>query len=357
MEYERNTEDKESGPLSTERVRWAKCRWAEVAAVGAILIGSAAGCEQEVSPTMEIAAHRAAAATPAPTLNLQDGPGAALGKYQMHWPKRSQDEVADRIAKVATVLRQKPVRLVLPSAVGRDLAKPLDDDKLQVAYDGNYDTIWVRDEALVMAEESPSDIGEKQAQSAMKAAFKDLVAAGLIEARHYDLGDIQAGHHHLRAGSDDGSPTREIIVEYRFRVLRKLNGIDVPNNGILIGIAPSGQRSTVKMGGVKIDSVYNGAEERPTQANSVVSRKVASADIKKRFEKEVLPANDKHIVWSKLMYVMPEGLQEALVEPTMVYRFAPLAVGAGGEAHVMFARLYSFSLSDEGKPPVDLFPR
>lgn len=60
------------------------------AAAGAILMGSAAGCEQDGRPRAEIAAQQAAAAAPARTLNLQDAPGVSLGRYRMYWPKRSQ---------------------------------------------------------------------------------------------------------------------------------------------------------------------------------------------------------------------------------------------------------------------------
>ena len=356
MEYEWNVKDK--GPKGPSK---ASGRWSTAAVVGTMLIGATAGCERDgppnVPPGAALSAHMAAATPPARTLNLQDAPGASLGKYRMYWPKRGQVEVNDRITKVAAVLRQKKVSLVSPSAVGRDFARPLDDNKLEVAYDGSYDSMWVRDEALAKAVESPSDIGEKKAQSAMKDAFNDLIASGLVESRHYDLGDIRPSHHYLRKGSDDGSPIQEMVVEYRFRVLRKLNGIEVPNSGILIGIAPSGQRSTIKMGGVEIDSTYNGVEERPGQVDSVIARKVANADISKRFEKEVSPGNEKRVSWNKLMYVMPEEASEAIVEPTMVYRISDVSVGPSGEASLAPAKLYSFSLSDQSIPAVDLFPR
>jgi hypothetical protein len=351
MKYGQNVKKKVSTAPSTTRVSWVKAAMA-----GAILIGAAAGCEQDGDPRAEIGGHQRAATTRSRTPSVQDAPGALLAKYRMYWPTRSQEEVADRTTKVATVLRQKQVHLLSPSPVLRDSAKPFDDDKVLVSYDADYDTLWVRDEDLLMAEGSSADIGEEKARSAMKSVFDDLVAAGLLDSRHYDPSDVQTGHHRLSFGMR-GSPTiRESVVEYRFRMLRKLNGLDVPNNGILIGIAPSGQRSSIKIGGVQVESTDNGVDELPVLSGGVVTRNVSTEDLQKRFEKEVRAGTKKHVGWKRLMYVMPEGAREAVVEPSMVYRFACVGADAQGAEYVEPAQLYSFSVVDPSKPAVNLFP-
>jgi len=336
-------------------------RWSCAAIVAAAITSVSGGCGPDTWPSVrprgDLSVHQATSTSrPAQTLNLQDAPGASLGKYRMHWPKRARAEVDDRIAQLATVLRQKKVGVVSQLAAGVDFAKLLDDNRLEAAYDERFDILWVRDEALAKGMEMPSsDIGEKRAQLLMKDTFNDLAAAGLIDRRHYDLADIRPSHHHLRAGADDGSvPTQEMVVEYRFRVIRKLNGIDVPNNGILVGIAPSGQRSSIKMGGVQIESAHNGVEERPVQANAVIVRTVANGDIGERCENEISPGHGKHVTWSKLMYVMPEGAAEAVVEPTMVYRFAKTSVGPNGATAIAPATLLSFSLVNSSLPPAKL---
>src|SRR5512138_3774191 len=95
-----------------------------------------------VPPRGDLSVHQAAATSrPAQALNLQDGPGASLGKYRLLWPKRARADVDDRIAKLATVLRQKKVSVVSQLAAGGDFARLLDDNRLEAAYDERFDIL------------------------------------------------------------------------------------------------------------------------------------------------------------------------------------------------------------------------
>lgn len=276
----------------------------------------------------------------------------------MYWPTRSQQEVGERAAKAATVLRGKPVTITATSGITTQFSNAFSDDKLESSYDGDFDTLWVRDRSLALAVtgKSTHDVGEEEARSSMKLAFQDMVTAGLVDSQHYDVGDVQTGHHRVRLGMDGSPVTEEHVVEYRFRMLRKLNGIAVPNNGLVIGIAPSGIRSSIKLGGVQIDSVNNGVEERPKEAAALITRKVAQEAIQLRFERDISPGRRKHLTWNKLMYVMPTGARSAVVEPSMVYHFAPIGTNANGEEYVEPTQLYAFSLFDSNAPAVNLFP-
>jgi hypothetical protein len=342
-------------PTSTSapRARRLAC---PLSAVLVLLAAGMGGCDEGATPSLARGARVAAATPTARTLNLMDGPGASLGKYRMYWPKRAQQEVNDRIAKSATVLRGKRVGVTSPSLINLQPSKPLDDDKLLVSYDADYDTLWVRDEEVLKPGKSTSDVGEAKARAAMKSVFGDFVTAGLLDARHYDPKDVQTGHHRRLAFTDGNPDTQEFVVEYRFRMLRKLNGIDLPNNGILIGIAPSGRRSSIKIGGVQVESVDNGIEEVPVLSDGVLSRKVATQDLQKRFDKEVRPGKRKDISWNKLMYVMPKDARDAVVEPSMVYRFSAISTNSQGDELVEPVELYAFSLVDPNKPAANLFP-
>jgi hypothetical protein len=101
-----------------------------------------------------------------------------------------------------------------------------------------------------------------------------------------------------------------------------LNGIDVANNWIVIGVSPEARLSTVRVAGVQIES--SGAEslETPSAGGDIATQTVSTDDAAKRFKQGMeMSGKAHHIHWSKKMYYMPAGAREAIVEPRLVVRF------------------------------------
>jgi len=148
---------------------------------------------------------------------------------------------------------------------------------------------------------------------------------------------------------------KDIVVEYRFRLLRKLNGIDVAQAGIVLGIAPTGRRSSLQIGGVEVESkvipVEDGEAEQPGPSGRILPRQVG--DAAQRFKTDVEMGKSLHINWARKMYVMPTDADEAVIEPMMVYRYAEKTAVDGQEV-VAPAEIVGLSLTDKFAKPKNL---
>lgn len=98
-------------------------------------------------------------------------------------------------------------------------------------------------------------------------------------------------------------------------------------------------------------------EEKPGAHGMIVHRTVSNKSVAARFEQDVFPGKKKYLLWNRKMYVMPDGARDAIVEPMMVYRFAPIQEGADGAPISMGVRVFGFSLSDAQSAPIDMTGR
>lgn len=255
-------------------------------------------------------------------LNSGDSPGALLGVYRAYWPKRGDAELADRVTKLATVLGGTSARLIAPEKLRELDSRPFDDQKFQVSYKEQFDDLVIRVPSRLPDALPDTDIGEGAARSIAGQAIEALYSSGLVTKGQYSLTDFGTGHRKRGEYAGDGSPVKNYVVEYRFRSLRKLNGIDVANNGIVIGVTPSGELSSIRVGGAQIDSVNDGGEEKPTAAGRIFVRAVDTAAVERRFQSEVAPDGKKTVFWKTPMYVVPRHAPESLIEPVIAYRYA-----------------------------------
>jgi phosphate-selective porin len=238
------------------------------------------------------------------------------------------------------------------------LTNPFNDRSITVDYRSQFDELRVDDRSRLPERRPSTDIGEKTAENLAKAAISALAANGVIAQDQYAIDDMATGHHQREEYAGDGKPTVTYTVEYRFRMLRKLNGIDVANSAVVIGITPDGQLSSVRLGGVQFETQGSGTSVTPAGIGSIFERAVSAEAIAERFNREVGGVgNAKHIVWSKKMYVMPSDVTEATLEPMMVYRFALMATSSRGSTIVGKAQTLGYSLADANIAPADYSTR
>lgn len=281
-------------------------------------------------------------------LNGDDIPGARLGRYRMHWPVRSPSEVAARVSSVAGMFGISPASLraerVPTDGVGTPFAGR---EKVRVIYRAAYDDLEVTDSSVHELEQPASDIGEESARHLALAKYSELVKTGVIDGRNYDFSDVGTGHRRRTVYRGDKSQPVDFVVEYRFRALRKLNGIDVANNWIVIGISPEAYLSTVRVAGVAIESTRVNSLEKPSASGDIATRTVSTADAMKRFQEEMRQSGrTHHIHWAKKMYYMPAGVRDAVVEPLLVVQFNQSASAQGGSTIPGWAQATGVSLTN-----------
>lgn len=320
----------------------------------AAFVFAASACNTDLEdPAAAQSAVVATPATPAGALNASDAPGARLGVYRAFWPTRTDTELAARVNTLVGVLRATPPKLVSPERLRDTRSAPFDDPQLQVSYKDQFDDVTVRDLSLLPGEKPGPDVGEAVARGVAAKAIKSLVDAGLAVDGHFNPTEFATGHHRRGQYAGDGSAVQSSVVEYRFRALRKLNGIDVANSGVVVGVSPSGKVSSMRLGGAQIESVVDANGEAPTSAGRIFTRVVATASIERRFANEVAPGVAKNVLAKSLMYVVPRKAASSLIEPTVVFRYGQ-TFGTGAHSIVTPAKTVGYSVEDPTKSPRDL---
>jgi hypothetical protein len=289
-------------------------------------------------------------------LNATDGVGSTLGVYSAFWPVRDDQALAAHVSNVASLFRKAPLKLLQSTGL-RDAppAAPFDDPSIETTYQSKVDVLLVEDRSRIDRDYPANDIGEAAARGLVGGVFNSLVSKGTLRAEDYDLADLGTSHHFREIYTGPTTPSVKFVVQYRFRIHRKLNGIEVANNVVIVGITPQGELSSLRVGGVQFNSSLAGPSESPGRSGRIVIRKVATDAISERFAREAgLPGMEKHVSWAKKMYVMPSNQQTALLEPLFVYRFSSVVVEDGGRRFPTPGSILGYSLTDDSAAPVDL---
>jgi hypothetical protein len=315
-------------------------------------LGALAACQQggdgptptQPAQSLTTSAHVAIA----PALNMRKAPGDRVGMYRMSWPRLSQSERLTRIHAAAATLAQRQLHLVRADIPDREWVQPVDDSNLRVHYDERFNEVRIRDEGATQMGTPSADIGERAARSQAAAFLNDLATAGFVNPGHYAIDTAETGH--MRGGRVGRSPQDEWLVEYRFKMFRKVNGIEVTGTRLTIGISPTGRRSSLRHGGLKIDSTGVADEEVPIATGHTAIRQVAADEIAKRFSEEVEAGERKMVRREREMYMMPEGVSEAVVGPSRIVEYSRVMTDRNGQDVFAPARTVAFSLTQRQKP-------
>ena len=164
-------------------------------------------------------------------LNATDAVGALLGRYRAFWPKRTDDQLAARIADVGSLFRSSPIKLAQAVGLRDSVVTPFDDPNITVEYQSTFDDLRVDDRTRLPDTRPAADIGEKAARDLAKKTILALADKGAVQRDHFDVNAITTGRHQREEYAVDGKPTTTYTVEYRFQLLRKLNGSDLDQAG------------------------------------------------------------------------------------------------------------------------------
>lgn len=291
------------------------------------------------------------------------GRGAAITAFEMTWRKAGPEVAQKRLAgALAVVLGEEAARRaagpeVLSAAVRGEEAgtwNRLPDSPVLVRYDTDYDEIRVLYEELEVANVAVAgrSIGERRARELAEAYLDRLSKAGAIDPRLYENAALQIGY----AVAGDGPVEKEVepgrVVEYRFTFRPRLRGIELANAGVRLGILASGELAAVRLGGVTPLGEWRGGKLVSTVADSERRIRVGVDELMQRFYKGIPRGAEPQVAWSRVMYAMPEGRSEAVVEPKLIISYA-LQTEIQGERVVSRRKTLGFSLTNPEAAPFD----
>ena len=286
--------------------------------------------------------------------------GSSVVKLVARWPKRTPGEVAQRMKSLGTSLlagRGALDNVGLQAALLKfrpdaefwafDNGNVDGRSRLHFTYHVKSDDLRVEDVGL-LEQISPGEIDEATARSLMKEAVGRLVAAGLVRAEDYDPTGASLAWRRIGEGRKDENVVDKIL-EYRFSLLRQINGVPFANAGIRVGVHRTGTVSSLRVGGAEILSVRQGGLETPTDARGgVVTRVVARADIALRFGQEFPNAK----IWTQgLMYAMRDDVEEDVIEPKEHFLFTRVSESPDGTKVFAPGERVSYSTTEVGAPP------
>lgn len=290
------------------------------------------------------------------TLNTTNDPGALLGSYHFSWPQLTKDETLAKASKLAKAIFNQYVSIDGSNFEDKKWFSPFKENtKMIFYYNKQYNDFRIKDMSLLETNKKPAtDVGEKTAKVQMANLVNKLISEGIIQDGQFDLNSVTTGHHKVKIGIKGQGVIDQWVAEYRFRMMRKLNGIDVANAGLHIGIHPSGKISSIRFGGIEIESIYNGSEELPGSKGKIIKRQVSDGDIEVKVNKEIIQGSSKFVKWKRLMYVMPNNLQDGAIEPKMVYKYAGKNQSPNGNNYFSDVKYIALSLTDFEALPEDL---
>lgn len=299
-----------------------------------------------------VCSHAVIAATPSAS--------APLYPQELFWAERSPEQVTDRAQAMIEVLLQKPVQVAgLRDAMTAQGAEPqwlqaiADSPDIYVKHFPAYDELRVINTALSKQREVSHDVGEAEAVQLAKRAVLQLAKRGLLNAKQYQLDTPHVGYQRVGAGTPNGGELYSRVVEYRVTFNRQINGIEVANAGVRLGVHATGALTSIRLGGVSVRSRLQNGMELPNSGMAAATRRVSDAQLSKRFEADVPRGADANIAHARLMYVMPEDVRKANVMPMQVYSFA-LAQDVAGETIHSRRQLVGYSVIDAAAPAVQL---
>jgi hypothetical protein len=290
-------------------------------------------------------------------------PAAAdrLASYEMTWVKRQPDAITARAkaaAEAFTGEKLQAPKIAARTAGGNRLRLAVPEAPwLELTYFADYDELRIVDVELTHSTAPKEELSQDEAVKRARRMFDELVRRQIVEERQFRWDSPDIASTWVGSGPVDGStPEEKKRVEYRITVLRVLNGIEVANAGIRIGVHVSGRVSSLRLGGVSISSRVKGDIDEPSGKGRWSKRHVVTEDLKTRFERDVGARGNTRIAWAREMYVMPENKRTAIVAPMYVVSYSLAAPTDDDQVAVSRRKTIGFSLTEPKAAPVDLTP-
>jgi hypothetical protein len=287
-----------------------------------------------------------------------------LGMLEMRWERPSERVVAERIIAVAEVMLQRRIdreearKALAPAISGHERGSWTRFEvapELLVRYLPEVDEIRVLNEELTISNEVRGSLGEQQIVELAGRYLRELGTRRALDAALYDLRDAEIGYGRAGAGQVTGVREYDRIVEFRVTLRPRINGIEVANAGVRLGIRPTGELVSLRFGGVSMRPVEGESILKPEREGTLPKQEVPKERIKARFYRSLPQGVAAEIHWERVMYVMPEDRERAVVQPLYVLSYSEVRE-VDGEPIVSRRKVIGYSLTDPEAGPVDLSP-
>lgn len=280
------------------------------------------------------------------TLNVGD----KIPVVKMAWSKVSLKNIANRVQLASELVSNRKIEkneknqldalMKEPETWNRWISPYETAPEIKVKILKDYNEIRVMNRMLIDKHDG-DDVGEYRAIEIAAKYLEKFRASGLLSHKAYNLNDVQVGYGRIGGGSLRDQEQYDWIVEYRITFRPNIDGIQLANAGVRLAIHRTGKLMGVRLGGVS-------AKKTDTTRVVKVPLEKAEDRLKSIIPKDMEPS----VAWSRVMYVMPENKQSAIVEPLMVYSYS-LITESDGQRIVSRRQTVGFSLSDENAKAID----
>jgi hypothetical protein len=281
----------------------------------------------------------------------------------MSWPTETSLNLLARAQAAAEVVTGQRFTHVVAAPVNPEMTqvRVTEMPNLEITYLARYGELRVADRGLEADTASVREMSESHAVTLARLKFMQLAAANLLDPRQYDWSKASIGSTWVGGGVRGGPTLERKRIEYRITLRRSINGIEMANSGVRIAVHTSGRISSLRLGGVNVASrVTNGVEE-PTGQGRWLTAQASFGDLRGRLQRSMSRSTSNsqatmRVAWERLMYVMPENQQSAVVEPMYVVSYSIAVPTEGDHVAVSRRKTMGFSLVNPTAEPVDLTP-
>lgn len=291
-------------------------------------------------------------------------PGREVVAFELAREKRDPQQVTRRLARAIGALLGKEAGAQMSAELSHEALSPavsgkeagswvrLEGTALLVKYQAQYDELRVLNEELDVTESSARDLGIQGARDVAERFLKRLAEADVVDARLYERAVVQVGTKLVGDGPIDKEVKPGRVAGYRVTYRPRLHGFQLANAGLRLGITASGEVESLRVGGVTPLGEWRAAAFQPTGAGGARKVRIGPKELTERFYREVPKGVEPRIAWSRVLYVMPEGVSRAVVEPMLVVSYTQVRKTESGPV-ASRRRTLAYSLTDPKAPPVD----
>ena len=288
--------------------------------------------------------------------------GVKIAAFEMGWEDAPKQDVLRRIAAAAGVMlateidqraAMKSLGVAVPEVEPGSWSRLELAPQLMIRYDPAYDEVRLINEELDIATDLGGDIGEAAAQELAEKYLDGLTSVGVIDKRLYGQAALDLGYKRIGYGSRDGKTRVDRVAEYRFTFRPRLEGVEMANAGVRMGILASGDLVSLRFGGVTPRGDWVGDRFQPTGKGGYREARVDPNAILSRLYAGAAKDASVDIAWSRLMYVVTEENNQAVVEPMFIVSLTERRL-VDGEWVSSRRKTLAFSVTDGRAPPIDL---
>lgn len=287
--------------------------------------------------------------------------GDEMIAYQMNWRRPQSGELLQKLEGAVKLLSDdKDLAFfekenLLKTVLERENAGSwiqLPNSPLFIKYDTSFNEIRIINEEREAQADFTKVLGEDAIKKQAELYLKQLAENQVIDYQLYETAAMQLGYAMVGSGSFSQKVQPAQITSFRITYRPRLNGVELANAGIRMGINLAGVLTSLRVGGVSPEGEWKNGSLQSNIPNSRRKIAVTTNDLMSKFYNEKLQDGEVQVSYSKVMYAMPEGKSEAIVEPLLVISYSDLRT-VDNHPVVSRRKTLAYSLTNPEAQPLD----